>query len=148
MCVLLEMKEMLSSKASTSGWPFRWNPHSPARVAKLKTCSWTYTDWLGLLLCQLLTRRRKLQPWPHIGARERHWEVILLTRTTRGTGRTRWRDEGTSVCLSVHCGWSSWGFLSSHWINIQVVKRLSWGMKRLESNRVGTLSPTLHGQLF
>lgn len=44
-----------------------------ASVAKLKSCSPTYPDWLGLLLFQLLTSQRKLHLWPHSA---RHAETV------------------------------------------------------------------------
>lgn len=43
------------------------------RVAKLKSCSPMYPDWLGLLLFQLLTSQRKLHPWPR---NTRHAETV------------------------------------------------------------------------
>lgn len=61
-------------------------------VGKLKTCSSTYPDWLGLLLCQLLTRQRKLQQWPHCAWQRETERVILLTwrRGRRERTRRRW----------------------------------------------------------
>lgn len=60
-------------------------------VAKLKTCSRTYPDWLGLLLCQLLTRQRKLQQWPHCAWQRETERVILFTRRRGRRERTRRR---------------------------------------------------------
>lgn len=69
-------------------------------VAKLKSCSRTYPDWLSLFLCQLLTRQRKLQQWPHCAGQRETGRVILLTwrRGRRERERTRWRR----VCRSVY----------------------------------------------
>lgn len=74
-------------------------------VAKLKTCSRTYPDWLGLLLCQLLTRQRKLQPWPHAACQtETLRSNFAYTEKKVGEGG-QGGDEGTD--LYKHCGFSS-----------------------------------------
>lgn len=74
-------------------------------VAKLKTCSRPYPDWLGPLLCQLLTRQRKLQPWPH-GACQRETLRSNFAYKEKKVGEGgQGGDEGTD--LYKQCGSSS-----------------------------------------
>lgn len=107
---------------------------SPAlSVAKLKSCLWTHTDRLDPLLCQLLTRRRKLQPWP-CGACRVLWEVILLAQRRRGWGM--YKVEPRVADLYEHHSPCSLEHGSSQQINIQHIEEFSWGMKGLQSKRV------------
>lgn len=62
-------------------------------VAKLKSCSPTHPDWLGLLLFQLLTSQRKLHRWPrgahHIETVQGNFAYVLKV------------EEGVPECGSV-----------------------------------------------
>lgn len=113
-------------------------------VDKLKTCFWTYPEWLGMLHCQLLTRQRKLQLWPR-GAWQ--WETSNFAYMEKKVGEER---QGGDEAIDMYdcCSSSS----SEQPINYHSTHRgVQWGHEKGFKipcwSRLGALKNT-HRQLF